>query len=332
MVLLNSVAFVFVLLNFASGQEPAKQTTDSQEFKVSAALDGLISDKINLINADSIKSYIEQLTDFKTRFMLADNRNDIAKWIADKFKSFGYDDIAIQGFQNTIEWPMQSGKKETSLQYNVLANLPGKQTEDTICVLGAHYDCMILGPTADPYKFSPGADNNASGLAICLEIARVLKQSGFEPKYPIQFVAFGSEEFMTMFVEGESGSQTYIAALKHEGKMVKLMIDNNQVSFASDTAEWKLDFQNYPGSEDITALAHFICGKYTKIISVDTSDHTPYSDARYFHEAGYPTIFFEEYHFNPHTFTDKDIPENCNFDYCAEVAKISCGILIYSTF
>ena len=75
-----------------------------------------------------------------------------------------------------------------------------------------------------------------------------------------------------------------------------------------------------------------ICDKYTKITPVDTSDHTPYSDARYFHEAGYPTIFFEEYHFNPYTFTDEDIPENCNFDYCAEVAKISCGILIYSTY
>ena len=331
-VVLYSVVFIFILLSIASGQDVAKQIKDSQNLQISSALDGAIQEHISLISTDSIKSYIDKITDFKTRFMLADNRKEIAQWFVDKFKSFAYDQIAIDSFQNTIEWPMQSGQKVSSWQYNASATLPGSATQDTICVLGAHYDCMIMGPGTDPYKFSPGADNNASGLAVCLEIARVLKQSGFEPKYPIQFVAFGSEEFMTMFVEGESGSQTYIAALKHEGKTVKLMLDNNQVSFSPDTAAWKLDFQNYPGSENLTALAHMICDKYTKITPVDTSDHTPYSDARYFHEAGYPTIFFEEYHFNPYTFTDEDIPENCNFDYCAEVAKISCGILIYSTY
>ena len=173
-VVLYSVVFIFILLSIASGQDVAKQIKDSQNLQISSALDGAIQEHISLISTDSIKSYIDKITDFKTRFMLADNRKEIAQWFVDKFKSFAYDQIAIDSFQNTIEWPMQNGKNVTSWQYNISAIFPGSVTSDTICVLGAHYDCMIMGPGTDPYKFSPGADNNASGLAVCLEIARVL--------------------------------------------------------------------------------------------------------------------------------------------------------------
>ncbi len=296
------------------------------------AIDTAVSAYCNKINPDSIKAYIEQLTAFNTRFMLADNRREIADWLADKFRSFGYDIIALDSFQNAIEWPMKSGNTVTSWQYNVSATLPGRESRDSICVLGAHYDCMILGPGTDPFIFAPGANNNASGVAVCLEIARNFKQSGLTPKYSIDFAAFGAEEFMTMFDSGRSGSQNYIEKLQQEERTVLLMIDNNQVSIAPDTAEWMLDFQNYPGSEEVTSLAHHICKKYTKIIPVDARDHIMFTDARYFHEAGYPTIFFEEYYFNPFTFTDQDIPENCNYEYCAEVAKISCGMLLFLNY
>lgn len=296
------------------------------------AIDTAVSAYCNKINPDSIKAYIEQLTAFNTRFMLADNRREIADWLADKFRSFGYDIIALDSFQSAIEWPMKSGNTVASWQYNISATLPGRESRDSICVLGAHYDCMILGPDTDPFIFAPGANNNASGVAVCLEIARIFKQSGFTPKYSIDFAAFGSEEFMTMFESGHSGSQNYIEKLLREGRTATLMIDNNQVSFAPDTAEWMLDFQNYPGSEVVTSLAHRICKKHTRIIPVDARDHIMFTDARYFHEAGYPAIFFEEYYFNPFTFTDQDIPENCNFEYCAEVAKISCGMLLFLNY
>jgi Zn-dependent M28 family amino/carboxypeptidase len=292
-------------------------------------LDSLIQTYADEISADSIKSYIQQLIAFKTRFMLADNRKDIAVWIGNKFTSFGYQNIQIDSFQNTIEFPLKSGKHHTTWQYNVYTSLAGSASASDVCVLGAHYDCMIMGPDTDPFTYAPGADNNASGVAVCLEIARIFKQGGFVPKWSIEFIAFGSEEFMTMFVDGASGAENHVRALKESGKTIRMMIDNNQISFSSDTADWKLDFQNYPGAEHLTDAAHVICDKYTDITPIDANDHIPYTDARYFHEAGVPCIFFEEFHFNPYTFSAKDIPDNCNMQYCTEVAKISCGMLIY---
>jgi hypothetical protein len=319
-------------LSWAGDAERTSADSITARIDADPALDSLIRVYQNDITADSIKSYIEQLVGFKTRFMLADNRKDIALWIGDKFKSFGYDDIQIDSFQNTIEWPLQSGKHHTTWQYNVLTALAGSENSSDVYILGAHYDCLIMGPGTNPYTSAPGADNDASGVAAFLEISRIFKQKGFAPKYTIRFVGFGSEEFMTMFVDGGSGAQHFIAGLADSARSVKLMIDNNQISYTPDTAAWKLDFQNYPGAEYLTDLAHVICERYTTIIPVDTNDHIMYTDARYFHEAGVPAIFFEEFHFNPNTFTAKDIPENCNMDYCAEVAKISCGMLVYLNY
>ncbi|MBN2225974.1 MAG: M20/M25/M40 family metallo-hydrolase [candidate division Zixibacteria bacterium] len=298
-------------------------------FDADPALDSVIAAYTGYLKADSIASYIEQLTAFKTRFMLADNRRDIARFIGDKLASFGFEQVHIDSFQNTVAFPIKGDELHTTWQYNVAARMPGSTHPDDICILGAHYDCMILGPGTDPYMFCPGANNNASGVAVCLEIARIFKQMHFVPSGSIEFVAFGSEEFMTMFISGGSGAQDYVGRLKESGRNATLMIDNNQVSFTPDTVEWKLDFQNYPGAERVIELAHYICEHYTKIIPVDTNDHILYTDSRYFHEAGIPAIFFEEYYFNPYTFTADDIPANCNIAYCTEVARISCGMLVF---
>jgi hypothetical protein len=329
------ISFVVLIAAFnlpvhSEEKKPIPADNSTKQFSDDPALDSLISDYLVEIDSASIKTFMQGLVDFDTRFMLADNRRDVAIWIGDKFKSFGFTDVRIDSFQNTIEFPLKSGTNQTSWQYNVMASLKGIEDSSRVCVLGAHYDAFIIG--TDPYKFCPGANNNASGVAACLEIARIMKKKGFQPKYTIEFVAFGSEEFMTLFVDGKSGGEHYVSQIPASGKKIELMIDNNQISYAPHEGTWKVDFQNCPGSEWVTDLGHYICEKYTRIVPVDTSDHINYTDAYYFWKAGYPAIFLEEFYFNPHTFTDKDIPENCNFAYCTEVTKISCGILVYCNY
>jgi hypothetical protein len=303
------ISFVVLIAAFnlpvhSEEKKPIPADKSTKQFSDDPALDSLISDYLEEIDSASIKTFMQGLVDFDTRFMLADNRRDVAIWIGDKFKSFGFTDVRIDSFQNTIEFPLKSGTNQTSWQYNVMASLKGIEDSSRVCVLGAHYDAFIIG--TDPYKFCPGANNNASGVAACLEIARIMKKKGFQPKYTIEFVAFGSEEFMTLFLEGKSGGEHYVSQIPESGKKIELMIDNNQISYAPHEGTW--------------------------IVPVDTSDHINYTDAYYFWKAGYPAIFFEEFYFNPHTFTDKDIPENCNFAYCTEVTKISCGILVYCNY
>lgn len=67
---------------------------------------------------------------------------------------------------------------------NVIAEHYGSQTPDEIIIVGAHYDTV---------RFTPGADDNASGVAAMIEMARLLCQRKFART--IRFVAFANEEY-----------------------------------------------------------------------------------------------------------------------------------------
>ena len=66
---------------------------------------------------------------------------------------------------------------------NVIGVLPGTVCPDTAFIVGAHYDTV---------GGSPGADDNGSGVAAVLEIARVISSESFQPS--IEFVGFAFEE------------------------------------------------------------------------------------------------------------------------------------------
>jgi len=71
--------------------------------------------------------------------------------------------------------------------WNVIGELPGWKHPEELVVVGGHYDSMPNPPAA-----APGAEDNASGTAGVLEIARIMVQTN--PQRTIQFVAFGAEE------------------------------------------------------------------------------------------------------------------------------------------
>lgn len=88
---------------------------------------------------------------------------------------------------------------------NVIGTLTGRGARGPAVLIGAHYDTVVD---------SPGADDNASGVAAVLECARVL--SGLELRRPVIFAAFDAEEKQPP-VEGLHGSTAYVASLVAAG-------------------------------------------------------------------------------------------------------------------
>lgn len=85
---------------------------------------------------------------------------------------------------------------------NLVATLPGRRT-NALVVIGAHHDTV---------RQSPGADDNGSGLAGLLELARLLPRVSWEAT--IQLTAFDFEETEPEVIEATfAGSRTYVAAL-----------------------------------------------------------------------------------------------------------------------
>jgi hypothetical protein len=93
-------------------------------------------------------------------------------------------------------------RQEPGMLYNVLGVIPGQNA-------GRGTETLIIGAHRDHFGrqaglLFPGADDNASGTAILLEVARAFTQSGLKPKRSILFVSFSGEE------QGMLGSRLYV--------------------------------------------------------------------------------------------------------------------------
>ncbi len=115
-----------------------------------------------------------------------------------------------------------AGGQEVS---NLIAELPGSGRADEIVVVGAHYDTV---PT------TPGADDNASAVAVLLEVARLMRT--WQTERTIRFVAFTCEE-SPHFHTGEMGSQAYAGRCRSLGERVVGMLCLEMVGFYSSAPD-----------------------------------------------------------------------------------------------
>ncbi len=125
---------------------------------------------------------------------------------------------AAQGYQvnsqHYLAFDVESENLEVSRR--------GKTRPEEIIVVGAHYD-TITG--------SPGADDNASGIAALLELSRLFAAA--ESARTIRFVAFVNEE-PPFFFWGQMGSKVYAEAAKARGENIRLMISLEMLGSYSD--------------------------------------------------------------------------------------------------
>lgn len=108
-----------------------------------------------------------------------------AQFIEDNFRKAGYE-------VKSQEYVVQMRKVR-----NLIAEIPGGAKANEIVVIGAHYDTVYD---------CPGADDNTSGVAALLELARILKDS--HPTRTVRFVAFVNEE-PPWFQTDDMGSLVY---------------------------------------------------------------------------------------------------------------------------
>jgi Zn-dependent M28 family amino/carboxypeptidase len=123
--------------------------------------------------------------------------------------------------------------------------LPGSAKASEIVVVGAHYD------TVDE---CPGADDNASGVAALLELARLLKDS--HPARTIRFVAFVNEE-PPWFQTDNMGSLVYAKAVRAKNENVVAAVSLESIGMYSDQ----------PGSQQYPAGFGFFYPKQGNFIS-----------------------------------------------------------------
>jgi Zn-dependent M28 family amino/carboxypeptidase len=141
-----------------------------------------------------------------------------AGYIEQAFRAAGYE-VASQHY-------VVHGKAVRNLE----AVLPGASHAAEIVVIGAHYDSV-----AD----SPGANDNASGVAALLEIARLLARQ--QPARSVRFVAFVNEEPPFFYTEG-MGSRVYAHRARERGEKIVAMLALETIGYYADAR----GSQHYP--------------------------------------------------------------------------------------
>jgi Zn-dependent M28 family amino/carboxypeptidase len=224
---------------------------------------------------------------------------------------------------------------------NLVVTLPGREPQRPMLLLGAHYD----GPAG-----SPGADDNASGVAVLLEAARLL--AGQIPRRTVKLVAFTLEElqYPGRFL---IGSRHYARQARRQGEAYDAALILESVGYC-DQRE---------GSQRLPPLVHMpelSRGNFLAVIGNQPSReqaerfaqlaarHAPQlpvipycappmlgrlipqlylSDHAAFWSEGYPALMLTDTVplRNPHYHQPTDLPETLDYTFLADVARAVIG-------
>jgi len=141
-----------------------------------------------------------------------------ADYLRRQWKSQGYEVIAHEYTIERERWA------------NLEVSRRGRKTPNEIVVIGAHYD-SVFG--------SPGANDNGSGVAALLELARLF--AARDTERTVRFVAFVNEE-PPLFRTGDMGSRQYARAARAKNEDIRAMLSLETIGHYNDAP----GSQHYP--------------------------------------------------------------------------------------
>ncbi|TPQ16563.1 M20/M25/M40 family metallo-hydrolase [Streptomyces sporangiiformans] len=317
------------------------------------------------IDPARIEATVRKLVSFGTRHTLSvqDDRDRgigaARDWILSEMKSYA----AASGGRMTAE--LQSYVQEPASRIpvatritNVVATLRGSVTPERVYVVSGHYDSRVTD-VMDATSDAPGADDDASGVAVAMELARVMAKR--RPAATIVFAAVAGEE------QGLYGAAHMASRYKDVGADVQGMFTNDIVGSSTaddgtkDPYTVRLFAEGVPTSEtpEQAAVRRSVGGEndspsrqLARFVR-DTADNAAtgmrvrviYRRDRYrrggdhipFLERAYPAARFTEpaedfahQHQDVRVEDGKqygDLPEFCDFAFTARVARVNAAAL-----
>ncbi len=266
--------------------------------KLDIGLDSLIG----LVRQDSLVSYVNRLQAFYRRVAGTDSVYAARDWLVSKYQAMGYDSIYTDRFDAKVDGIYKPC-------FNVVAVKTGSVYPEIEIIVGAHYDGV---------PGSPAADDNGSGSAGVLELARILKD--IDTKVTFKFVNFDAEEW------GLYGSEHYAVNARLRGDQIMLMFNMDMIAhientvyaylFYGESTQYAQDWIDI--AQPLVGLTGFLAGQSSG------SDHYPFT------EVGYNGIFLHEYYFSYVYHSYQDSTTYMNFNYMTKMVKASIA-LVYAS-
>ena len=320
-VLIRRGFYLFVVLLFALAlfgmfvTGPVVVRVQRLPFEVEPSMENLRRDVYLLCHKYSPRSWRDQK-----------NLDEAAVWIARELADAGFE---VRSHPYDID-----GRTYR----NVVARRKGSEPDAQAIVVGAHYDTV---------EGSPGADDNASGVAVLLELARTLPDVSSRRTHYL--VAFGTEE-PPYFGSEQMGSAVFARELAERGTDVLLMVSLDMVGYFSDARGSQL-FPNpllrllYPGRGNFLAIIGdaksgpgINRAKRALLATGDLPVHSfrapaatelvHLSDHASFRAHGFQAVQITDTAFmrNPHYHLAGDTPDKLDYERMAEVVRPLYGL------
>jgi Zn-dependent M28 family amino/carboxypeptidase len=266
---------------------------------------------LQTVDPTRIEATVKHLAAYPTRLSGTPESDQAADWLADLYRSLGDEQVVFEAFD------LRDGVKAR----NLLITRPGTDPAAPILVIVAHYDSRSA-KIRDPAARAPGADDNASGSAAMLELARVLKPT--ELRRTIVFAACSGEE------QGLVGSAALAKRLSAEKRPIAAVINLDMVGHPIDPERRAIVVEDDRGNAhaDNDAPSRTLAATLTAAAEGHTrlepkpgpmygSDYMP------FEAAGYPCVgLFDGADAEPFYHQATDTPEQVDPAYTADVVRL----------
>jgi leucyl aminopeptidase len=276
----------------------------------------IVDSMMKQVSEPSIRSMIDKLAAFNTRYYTSDTGVKSSEFIRDTWAGFAKNrnDVKVELYKHK-KWP----------QGSIIMTILGSEKPEEIVILGGHAD-SISGMFGGGNSRAPGADDNASGIATITETIKILMTNNFKPKRTIQFIGYAAEEV------GLLGSKDIAGEYKQKAKQV-IGVMQLDMTLRKGTADKDIvmmaDFTNAAQNEFLGRLID----QYVKVpwgysrCGYGCSDHASWT------AAGYPSSMpfestMEDINHSIHT--AKDTVESAGGDakHAAKFAKLATAFVV----
>ncbi|MFA6320819.1 MAG: M20/M25/M40 family metallo-hydrolase [Candidatus Omnitrophota bacterium] len=165
-----------------------------------------------------LKSHVKALSSDigKRNLTYYQNLELAAGYVRREFRKYGYEPQ-----EETYYIP--SGPYRNLPLTNIIAVKEGAAQKNKVIVIGAHYDT---------FQDAPGADDNTTGVAAVLELARLLRNADINST--VKFIIFPNEETDLVYKDNEMGSYRYAQGARQRGEDIEAMICIDMIGYYSD--------------------------------------------------------------------------------------------------
>jgi len=286
------------------------------------------------INKDSLKRTVRDMESFESRLCTkteGQNRK-VAQYLVDRLKKYGIENARIDsfyieciGFDPSCYRPAIG--EYAQYMYNVIGTLYGTGATDSTVIIGAHLDAISYTgywPYVSLTETAPGADDNATGCAVMIEMARIMFEKKAKPHHNIDFMAYDAEEI------GLKGAYYDAEKRKEANENIIVMLNNDMVGNQAENKPRKVSLRWYENSLDITEKAEEMLYKYTSVTPIRSeTPNSAGSDSYAYFKSGYEVNFAIEEDFTIHYHSVNDVTDSLNFEFCRQIAIMNFALLDY---